>query len=124
MRCEERCLEIPSPLSQPRKGVARFCGILGVPEMTGGWLVRVTVCLAMVFGLIGAASLAAGALPSHLDKSKNHGGCSGCHAGHGKRGTPMLRGSNQEFCYNCHGLGAKTDIYSVFNKRSKHPVST
>lgn len=67
--------------------------------------------------------------PSHLDKMKNPKGCSACHKGHGKRGTPMLNDDKVMFCFRCHGsdegdieLRAKTDMLSVFRKRSRHPV--
>ncbi len=67
--------------------------------------------------------------PSHLDKMKNPKGCSACHKGRGKRGTPMLNEDKTMFCFRCHGsdnadieLRAKTDILSVFRKRSRHPV--
>jgi len=71
-----------------------------------------------------AASLQA----THLDKSKNPAGCAGCHKGHGKRGTAMLRTVRKEECVVCHGLpgakpvGPRMDLYSVFKKRYNHPV--
>lgn len=66
--------------------------------------------------------------PSHLDKTRNPAGCSGCHKGHGKKGTAMLRLSKDDTCFTCHGLpggksGTRTDVYSVFKKRSNHPVA-
>jgi len=70
-----------------------------------------------------------GELPSHLDRAKNPAGCSGCHSPHGVKGTPTLKASKDDFCYNCHGMKtleggvvAKTDMQSLFNKWSRHPV--
>lgn len=66
------------------------------------------------------------AKPSHADKSKNPQSCSGCHSGKGARGTPLLKKSKEEICYECHGSfgkgKAKTDIERVFAKRSRHPI--
>lgn len=66
---------------------------------------------------------------THLDKAKLPKGCVSCHKGHGKRGSLMLAQSKEELCFNCHGPvkkgekgEASTDIYSVLNKRSSHPV--
>lgn len=68
--------------------------------------------------------------PSHLDKIKNPAGCSICHTGHGKKGSPTLRFDKKEICFACHGstgnlppqFRAKTDMLSVFQKRYRHPV--
>lgn len=64
--------------------------------------------------------------PSHMDRSKQPRGCSGCHGGRGSPGTPLLKGSLQDFCYTCHGnrnrRGADTNIEAVFGKASRHPV--
>lgn len=66
---------------------------------------------------------------THLDKSRLPKGCVSCHKGHGKRGTQMLKSPKNSLCFNCHGSvkqggqgEAQTDIYSVFLKRSNHPV--
>ena len=78
--------------------------------------------------LCSGAVLAGNMRPSHLDKSRNPAGCAGCHKGHGKRGTPMLRTKKEDACFVCHGLPGGTtaggmDVYSVFKKRSNHPVA-
>lgn len=87
----------------------------------------IRICALIAF--IALPVVALGVQPSHLDKSKNPYGCSACHKGHGRKGTPMLNASKQEFCFTCHGLitaqgkvKAKTNMYSVFNKSSRHPV--
>jgi predicted CXXCH cytochrome family protein len=93
------------------------------------WLLQALVVLA-VMSVPVVASLAAFGASTHLDRSKNPGGCSSCHRGHGKRGTPMLAAaSKQEMCFTCHGLSlsanagaARTDMQTVFSKRYKHPV--
>ncbi|MBA4373406.1 MAG: hypothetical protein C0402_11175 [Thermodesulfovibrio sp.] len=93
-------------------------------------LLQVLVLFALFAGPA-SESFAAAGLSTHLDRSKNPGGCSSCHRGHGKRGTPMLAAaSKQEMCFSCHGLTlaagvgtARTDMQSVFNKRYKHPVA-
>ena len=66
---------------------------------------------------------------THLDRSKVPQGCSACHKGHGKKATVMLEQSKNDLCFKCHGptkkgiVGeAKSDIYSVILKRSRHPV--
>lgn len=70
-------------------------------------------------------------IPSHLDPIKNPAGCSVCHKGHGVRSTPMLRLERNELCFSCHGglkgempeiLKSRKDLYSVFQKRYRHPV--
>ena len=83
----------------------------------------------LVVLMLGAYASIVAALPSHLDPSKNISGCSACHSGHGKRGTQMLKVDKKDFCFSCHGSSARTgggnartDMLSVFNKRSKHPV--
>lgn len=94
------------------------------------WL-RLRELLSVIL-LITGLSLAAFALePSHTDRIKNPGGCATCHKGHGVKSSPMLRLDRTELCFSCHGgfrgnmpeeLKAKTDIYSVFQKRYRHPV--
>ncbi len=63
-------------------------------------------------------------LLSHMDKRVNPAGCAGCHAGVGKRGTPMLRASWGKVCLGCHGPKgkAKADIKSTLIKPSHHPI--
>lgn len=64
--------------------------------------------------------------PSHSDGNKNPEECSGCHRGKGVAGTPLLKGSKEDLCFQCHGSQsrgrARTDIQRPFNKRSKHPI--
>lgn len=61
--------------------------------------------------------------PTHLDHSNMKKGCAECHRGHGKKGTPLLDTSKDEFCFKCHSLSGKaSDIYSQVTKISKHPV--
>ncbi|GBD99316.1 cytochrome c nitrite reductase pentaheme subunit [bacterium BMS3Abin07] len=69
------------------------------------------------------------AVPTHLDRSKVPQGCGACHKGHGQRGTLMLNSPEVSLCFKCHGFSRKgtpgeslTDIYSVINKPSNHPV--
>ncbi|MDA8084241.1 MAG: cytochrome c3 family protein [Nitrospiraceae bacterium] len=87
--------------------------------------------LALLPGLLLCVStaFAAGSHASHLDRTKNPVGCAACHKGHGQRGTAMLRTSKEGFCFNCHSFGgsgeriqAKTDMMTVFSKKSRHPV--
>ncbi len=93
------------------------------------WLLQALLILAAI-SVPAVASYAAFGASTHLDRSKNPGGCASCHKGHGKRGTPMLAASSkQEMCFTCHGLSlsatagaARTDMQSVFNKRYRHPV--
>lgn len=66
---------------------------------------------------------------THLNRSNAPQGCNSCHKGHGKRGTLMLDVPKEELCFKCHGPQkkgmneeAKSDMYSVFMKRSNHPV--
>lgn len=66
---------------------------------------------------------------THLDRSKLPKGCVSCHKGHGQRGTLMLGSPKEQLCFDCHGSAkrgergeARTDVYSVFLKRSNHPV--
>jgi predicted CXXCH cytochrome family protein len=72
------------------------------------------------------------AIPTHLDISKIQGGCSECHMGHGKSGTPMLKSKKGGFCFICHsktGSGdaikgrPAVDIHSEILKPSRHPVT-
>jgi len=69
--------------------------------------------------------------PTHLDRAKNPAGCAVCHAGHGMKGTPMLRFDKKDVCFVCHGmpttevpdvLKANKDLYTVFRRPYKHPV--
>lgn len=69
-------------------------------------------------------------LPSHSDNFKVSNGCSACHSGHGRVGTPMLRKMVPELCYDCHGMGqsglsliASTQVYFDSQKRYRHPVN-
>lgn len=66
------------------------------------------------------------ALPSHLDRNKNPEECTGCHGGVGVAGTALLKTSTDKVCFRCHGTmsrgRAKTDIESLFSKRSIHPI--
>lgn len=85
--------------------------------------------LFIIFFSVAASPPAFGEKPSHLDRVKNPEGCAGCHRGHGKKGTSMLRNYRSEMCFSCHSLRdtgrskmARTDMYSVFNKTSRHPV--
>jgi predicted CXXCH cytochrome family protein len=65
----------------------------------------------------------ANAVPSHLDKTKGSKGCSGCHKGHGKKGTPLLDMEKDELCFTCHSASGKAaDIFSEVSKPSRHPV--
>lgn len=85
----------------------------------------------IIFILTFAGIVFSQGIPSHLDSIKNPAGCAVCHKGHGVRSSPMLRFNKTELCFSCHGgfrgnmpaeLKAKTDIYSVFRKRYRHPV--
>jgi predicted CXXCH cytochrome family protein len=52
-----------------------------------------------------------------------NGGCSTCHKTHGKRGTPMLKSTKEDQCFDCHSpRGRHKDIYSVIIKPSSHPI--
>lgn len=73
----------------------------------------------LVFSFVSLSS----AVPTHLDKSKVKKGCSECHKGHGKAGTPLLAQSKDDFCFGCHSSsGNAPDIYSEVLKSSRHPV--
>ncbi|MDA8077819.1 MAG: hypothetical protein M0Z79_02660 [Nitrospiraceae bacterium] len=88
--------------------------------------------LVRVFGFCAGLAVmltcfSAGAAPSHLDIGKNPAGCSGCHKGHGKRGTAMLKVEKKDYCFTCHGASGqyfrpRMDIATVLMKRSHHPV--
>ncbi len=87
------------------------------------------VLAAVAITLLCSVMATAAGRPSHLDRTKNPSGCSGCHKGHGKKGTAMLNAATYELCFSCHGgagIGrggfARTDIAAVFNKRYHHPV--
>ncbi len=77
------------------------------------------------------------AAPTHLDKTKVKTECSGCHKGHGKKGTINLSGSKDDLCFKCHGVGTPpldsatgkpsdsvkaSDIYSELTKPSNHKI--
>jgi predicted CXXCH cytochrome family protein len=77
----------------------------------------------------GLSGYAIGARPSHMDILANSEGCAACHAGRGIGGSGLLQGFAQELCFKCHGkhsrpgrTRAKTDMETVFNKVSAHPV--
>ena len=86
--------------------------------------VLIPVCLLFL-----AATEAMATQAVHLDSMNNPAGCAGCHRGHGKRGTSMLVTDKQDICFHCHGLTdpnngsrARNDMYTVFQKRYRHPV--
>jgi len=66
--------------------------------------------------------------PTHLDPFKVKYTCAGCHSGHGKKGTPMLRNDVPLLCFTCHGpegysyYNTSTEVYFEFQKRYRHPV--
>lgn len=77
------------------------------------------------------------AVPTHLNKAKVKTECSGCHKGHGKKGTTNLAGSKDDLCFKCHGVGTPppdsgvgqpsdyvkaSDIYSELTKISNHKI--
>jgi len=56
--------------------------------------------------LLAAAVLVTGtaaAQTPHMDPSRVPGGCPACHVGHGVPESPMLSGSVEEVCLQCHG---------------------
>ncbi|MBI4823060.1 MAG: hypothetical protein HY805_02365 [Nitrospirae bacterium] len=63
---------------------------------------------------------------SHMSEERNPEGCAGCHKVSGVPGTPLLKRSKGEICYECHGFfsrgKAKADVETVFTKFSKHPI--
>jgi len=87
--------------------------------------------LVIFFIILASTTVSATIKPTHLDPIENPAGCAVCHAGHGVRGTSMLRFDEKDLCFECHGLPtstipsvlrANTDIYKVFQKTYKHPV--
>lgn len=72
-------------------------------------------------------SIAARSTASHMEDYTNPSGCSACHSGLGKAGTPMLKKQTTELCFECHGSWTKgvrksLDIETVINKDSHHPI--
>lgn len=90
-------------------------------------LVLILLTIAVLVGPVGMNGVYA-EKASHFDKAKNQFGCSACHSGHGKKGTPMLRKFVPDLCFDCHSpfgevlTSASTDIYYEFQKPHKHPV--
>jgi len=86
----------------------------------------------MVAALLLAASCIAYAASnrdySHMNKLVNTEGCKACHAGRGMSGGGMLKSGREKLCYGCHGINstgrgrAASDIESVMQKSSRHPV--
>lgn len=95
----------------------------------GKMLISICIALAVFLGSgypLSWIKPASAALPPHLDRMKNRLGCSACHRGHGKRGSPMLKTSLSSICFSCHGPTGMShkDIATVFMKRYRHPVDT
>lgn len=86
-------------------------------------MLMLAVTAAVLAGLVITAFAASG-MATHLDRSKNPGGCASCHQDLGRRTLKPY-----DICFSCHGtsaaakgLLAKTELASVFNKRYKHPI--
>ncbi len=76
---------------------------------------------------------------SHVDNPMLPEGCGSCHVGHGQPSQPMLKASEEQFCYQCHGSAEKqsamksagnlasdaspVDIEQEFRKIYRHPVA-
>ena len=89
-----------------------------------GFITALLVIAAVIYAGL-AAQAAVSYAPTHLDHSKNPKGCIGCHM----RGQSPGSKFSYERCFKCHGSvkkgvkgEARTDIESLFNKNSKHPV--
>ena len=92
-------------------------------------LLNKTVITAVVMYALLFVQGASAEMASHQDRLKVGDSCAACHAGHGKRRTPMLRDSVPGLCYECHGKGTygaltmtAQNIYFASRKRYHHPV--
>lgn len=91
--------------------------------------IKRSVIIAVFFAVLFCARSAHSEMASHIDRNKVSDGCAACHAGHGKRQTPMLRDTVPGLCYECHGGSSLTvqamvseNIYFASRKRYHHPV--
>lgn len=64
---------------------------------------------------------------SHMNSKVQKRGCAACHAGRGVVGTPLLKSSKEDLCFQCHGISsrrwAKADIEIELTKLSTHPIN-
>jgi predicted CXXCH cytochrome family protein len=89
---------------------------------------RIALSIFAVSALLMIAATARTRPGTHLDPDKNPGSCLACHKSHGKPSTAMMRDAPDKLCLTCHGpngtspAAQATEVYSLFQKRSKHPV--